>query len=69
MLSNKVKISSENEFKVLIENFKIAKQLKEKLIVFRVQKDKAFNSLQKDICNLKKKYTEKSLVFEQGWLN
>ena len=69
MLSNKVKISSENEFKVLIENFKIAKQLKEKLIVFRVQKDKAFNSLQKDICNLKKEYTEKSLVFEQGWLN
>ena len=54
MLSKKVKISSENEIKVLIENFKIAKQLKEKLIVFRVQKDKAFNSLQKDICNLKK---------------
>ena len=69
MKRKKIKMSSENETKVLIENSRITKQLKEKLIVFRVQKDKAFNSLQKDICNLKKEYTEKSLVFEQGWLN
>ena len=40
MLSKKVKISSENEIKVLIKNSKTAKQLKDKLIAFRVQKDK-----------------------------
>ena len=65
MLSKKVKMSSENEIKVLIENSKIAKQLKEKLIAFGAQKDMEFNSLQKDICDLKKEYTEKSLIFEQ----
>ena len=34
MLSKKVKMSNENEIKLLIENSKIGKQLKEKLIAF-----------------------------------
>ena len=64
MLSKKVKMSNENEIKVLIENSKIGKQLKEKLIAFEVQKDMEFNSLQNDICKFKNKYTEKNLSFQ-----
>ena len=64
MLSKKIKMSNENEIKVLIENSKIGKQLKEKLIAFEVQKDMEFNSLQNDICKLKSKYTKKNLSFQ-----
>ena len=51
MLSKKVKMSNENEIKLLIENSKIGKQLKEKLIAFAIQKDMEFGSLQNDIYN------------------
>ena len=66
MLSKKFKMSNENEIKLLIENSKIGKQLKEKLIAFGAQKDMEFNSLQNDICKLKNEYTEKSLSLEQS---
>ena len=39
MLSKKHKMSNENGIKLLIENSKIGKQLKEKLIAFGAQKD------------------------------
>ena len=65
MLTKKVKMSNENEIKLLIENSKIGKQLKEKLIAFAIQKDMEFGSLQNDICKLKNEHTEKSLSFEQ----
>ena len=65
MLSKKLKMSNENGIKMLIENSKIGKQLKERLIAFGAQKDMEFSSLQNDICKLKNEYTVKSLSLEQ----
>ena len=65
MLSKKHKMSNENGIKLLIENSKIGKQLKEKLIAFGAQKDMEFSSLQNDICKLKIEYNEKSLRLKQ----
>ena len=54
----------EAEIKALIENSKIGKLLKEKLIAFGFKKDNEFNSLQADICRLKTEYNEKKKSIE-----